>query len=34
VSGFKDLGLGPQIQQVLDELGYDEPTPIQEQAIP
>ena len=24
----------PDIQQALDELGYDEPTPIQEQAIP
>ena len=31
---FKDLGLAPEIQQVLDELGYEEPTPIQEQAIP
>jgi ATP-dependent RNA helicase DeaD len=34
VSGFKDLGLAPEIQQVLDELGYQEPTPIQEKAIP
>jgi len=34
VSAFKDLGLAPQIQQALDELGYTEPTPIQEQAIP
>ena len=34
MSGFKDLGLAPEIQQVLDELGYEEPTPIQEQAIP
>ncbi len=31
---FKDLGLAPEIQQALDELGYTEPTPIQEQAIP
>src|SRR6476620_12790567 len=31
---FKELGLSPQIQQALDELGFDEPTPIQEQAIP
>src|SRR5690348_18227737 len=31
---FKDLGLSPAIQQALDELGYAEPTPIQEQAIP
>jgi ATP-dependent RNA helicase DeaD len=31
---FKELGLAPAIQQVLDELGYTEPTPIQEQAIP
>jgi ATP-dependent RNA helicase DeaD len=34
VSAFKDLGLAPEIQQALDELGYTEPTPIQEQAIP
>jgi ATP-dependent RNA helicase DeaD len=34
VSAFKDLGLAPPIQQALDELGYTEPTPIQEQAIP
>jgi ATP-dependent RNA helicase DeaD len=34
VSAFKDLGLTPEIQQVLEELGYTEPTPIQEQAIP
>jgi ATP-dependent RNA helicase DeaD len=31
---FKDLGLNPAIQQALDELGYEDPTPIQEQAIP
>jgi ATP-dependent RNA helicase DeaD len=31
---FKDLGLAPEIQQVLDELGYEEPSPIQEKAIP
>jgi ATP-dependent RNA helicase DeaD len=31
---FKELGLAPAIQQALDELGYNEPTPIQEQAIP
>jgi ATP-dependent RNA helicase DeaD len=34
MTAFKDLGLAPEIQQVLDELGYEEPTPIQEQAIP
>ncbi len=34
MSPFKDLGLTPEIQQVLGELGYEEPTPIQEQAIP
>jgi ATP-dependent RNA helicase DeaD len=31
---FKDLGLSPAIQQTLDELGYQDPTPIQEEAIP
>jgi len=34
VTAFKDLGLSPDIQQALDELGYQDPTPIQEQAIP
>jgi ATP-dependent RNA helicase DeaD len=34
VTAFKDLGLSPQVQQALDELGFDEPTPIQDQAIP
>jgi ATP-dependent RNA helicase DeaD len=34
MTAFKDLGLSPAIQQALDELGFDEPTPIQEQAIP
>jgi ATP-dependent RNA helicase DeaD len=34
VTTFKDLGLAPEIQQALDELGYEDPTPIQEQAIP
>jgi ATP-dependent RNA helicase DeaD len=31
---FKDLGLAAGIQQAIDELGFEEPTPIQEQAIP
>jgi ATP-dependent RNA helicase DeaD len=31
---FKELGLNTQIQKSLDELGYIEATPIQEQAIP
>jgi ATP-dependent RNA helicase DeaD len=31
---FKDLGLNPAIQQTLDELGYQDPTAIQEEAIP
>jgi ATP-dependent RNA helicase DeaD len=34
MSRFEGLGLAPPILQVLDELGYEEPTPIQEQAIP
>ena len=31
---FKELGLQPELLTALDELGYVEPTPIQEQAIP
>ena len=34
MSGFSDLGLKPEILLALEELGYTEPTPIQEQAIP
>jgi ATP-dependent RNA helicase DeaD len=34
VTAFRELGLSPEIQLALDELGYEEPTPIQEQAIP
>jgi ATP-dependent RNA helicase DeaD len=34
VSDFKELGLSPDIQLAIDELGFEEPTPIQEQAIP
>ena len=30
---FESLGLGPQVLRVLDELGYEEPTPIQVHAI-
>jgi ATP-dependent RNA helicase DeaD len=31
---FSELGLKPEILTALEELGYTEPTPIQEQAIP
>jgi superfamily II DNA/RNA helicase len=31
---FRDFRLRPEIQSVLDEVGYDTPTPIQAQAIP
>jgi ATP-dependent RNA helicase DeaD len=31
---FQDLGLHPVLLRALDELGYEEPTPIQQQAIP
>jgi ATP-dependent RNA helicase DeaD len=34
VIAFKELGLSPEIQLALDELGYEEPSPIQEKAIP
>jgi ATP-dependent RNA helicase DeaD len=33
-NSFHDLGLSAPIQQALDELGFQDPTPIQEQAIP
>ena len=31
---FKELNLIPNIQQAVQEIGYENPTPIQEQAIP
>ncbi|HYR07585.1 MAG TPA: DEAD/DEAH box helicase, partial [Longimicrobium sp.] len=31
---FAALGLDPQIVSALEGLGYEEPTPIQERAIP
>jgi ATP-dependent RNA helicase DeaD len=31
---FEVLGLGPELTRTLDELGYEEPTPIQREAIP
>jgi ATP-dependent RNA helicase DeaD len=34
MSTFAELGLSEPILNILAELGYDEPTPIQEQAIP
>ncbi len=31
---FRDLGLGEDLMKTLEGLGYEQPTPIQEQAIP
>ena len=31
---FSDLDLAPEIMRAIEEVGYTEPTPIQEQAIP
>ena len=31
---FDDLGLSPQVLKAIGDVGYNEPTPIQEQAIP
>jgi ATP-dependent RNA helicase DeaD len=33
-TGFADLGLAPELLAALETLGYEEPTPIQVQAIP
>ncbi len=33
-SSFADLELRPELQRTLDHLGYEEPTPIQREAIP
>ena len=34
VTTFAELELRPELQQALDSLGYEEPTPIQREAIP
>ena len=34
VDGFAGLGLDPRLMGTLTELGYEEPTPIQREAIP
>ena len=34
MSTFRELGLPETILTTLDQLGYEEPTAIQEQAIP
>ncbi len=31
---FAELGLSPQILEAVDDVGYDSPSPIQEEAIP
>ena len=33
-NGFATLGLRPELLQALDDLGYEEPTPIQQETIP
>src|SRR5271170_7012319 len=32
--GFADLGLSPEVLKAIEDAGYTEPTPIQQQAIP
>src|SRR6266542_3197481 len=34
VAGFADLALRPELLRALSDLGYEEPTPIQGEAIP
>ncbi|HAP76888.1 MAG TPA: heavy metal transporter, partial [Acidimicrobiaceae bacterium] len=34
MNGFEQLGLRPELLRALDELGYEEPTPIQRETIP
>src|SRR5437588_8909756 len=34
MSSFADLGLSPDLLEALQDVGYDAPSPIQEQAIP
>ena len=34
MNNFSKLGLSPKVLEVLDQMGFENPTPIQEQAIP
>jgi len=34
LASFADLGIAPEIVRALDEMGYEEPSPVQERAIP
>jgi ATP-dependent RNA helicase DeaD len=34
MSDFKDLGLSPELLEAIQDVGYESPSPIQEQAIP
>lgn len=34
MASFQDLGVAPEILQALDEMGFEEPSPVQEKAIP
>jgi len=34
VTGFSELGLAPEILEAIRDVGYEKPSPIQEQAIP
>ena len=31
---FSEIGLGPEVLRAVEDAGYTQPTPIQEQAIP
>lgn len=34
MESFADLGIAPEIVRALDEMGYEEPSPVQDRAIP
>lgn len=34
MASFADLGIAPEIVRALDEMGYEEPSPVQDRAIP
>ncbi len=34
MTGFSDLGLAPEILEAIHDVGYEKPSPIQEQTIP
>ena len=34
MKNFEELGLSPEIRRAIEEMGYEQPMPVQEEVIP